>query len=72
MPSDFIANNIQQGCQMVYFQTKNPNLGKFRRVLQWTIRVYFMTIRYTLRPFAIFYAHLLHFLVIWYILSRFW
>jgi hypothetical protein len=22
-------------CQMVYFQTKNPNLGKFWRVLQW-------------------------------------
>jgi hypothetical protein len=24
-----------QGCQMVCFQTKNPNLGKFWRVLQW-------------------------------------
>jgi hypothetical protein len=23
-----------QGCQMVYFQTKNPNLGKFVSVLQ--------------------------------------
>jgi tRNA(Met) C34 N-acetyltransferase TmcA len=22
-----------QGCQMVYFQTKNPNLGKFWRIL---------------------------------------
>jgi hypothetical protein len=24
-----------QGCQMVYLQNKNPNLGKFWRVLQW-------------------------------------
>jgi hypothetical protein len=33
-----------QGCQMVCFQTKNPDLGKFWRVLQWKILVYFMTI----------------------------
>jgi hypothetical protein len=26
-----------QGCQMVYFQTKNPNLGKFWSVFQWKI-----------------------------------
>jgi hypothetical protein len=26
---------FEQGCQMVYFQTKNPNLGKFGRVLKW-------------------------------------
>jgi hypothetical protein len=24
-----------QGCQMVYFQTKNPNLGRFWRALDW-------------------------------------
>jgi hypothetical protein len=24
----------QQGCQMVYFQTKNPDLGKFWRALE--------------------------------------
>jgi hypothetical protein len=23
------------GCQMVYFQAKNPNLGKFWRALDW-------------------------------------
>jgi hypothetical protein len=23
----------QQGCQMIYFQTQNPNLGEFSRVL---------------------------------------
>jgi hypothetical protein len=26
--------SLHQGCQMVYFQTKNHNLGKFSRVLQ--------------------------------------
>jgi hypothetical protein len=26
---------------MVYFITKNPNLGKFRRALEWKILVYF-------------------------------
>jgi hypothetical protein len=32
---------------MVYFQTENPNLGKFWRVLQWKMLVYFMYIWYT-------------------------
>jgi hypothetical protein len=36
-----------QGCQMVYFQTKNPNWGKLWRVLQWKLLVYFPTIWYT-------------------------
>jgi hypothetical protein len=44
-----------QGCQMIYFQTKNPNLGKFWRVLQWKMSVY------------VFYEHLvsLYFMDIW-------
>jgi hypothetical protein len=25
---------VEQGCQMVYFQTKNPNLGKFWRGME--------------------------------------
>jgi hypothetical protein len=25
---------VEHGCQMVYFQTKNPNLGKFWSALQ--------------------------------------
>jgi hypothetical protein len=33
-----------QGCQMVYFQTKNPNLGKFWRALDRKILIYFMAI----------------------------
>jgi hypothetical protein len=27
------GHNFEQGCQMVCFQTKNPNLGKFWRIL---------------------------------------
>jgi hypothetical protein len=39
---------FQQGCQMVYFKTKNSNLGIFWRVLEWTM--------YILRPFGIIYG----------------
>jgi hypothetical protein len=44
--------------QMVCFQTKNPNLGKFWRVLQWKMMVYFMDTWSNLRSFVIFYGHL--------------
>jgi hypothetical protein len=48
---------------MVCFQTKNPNLGKFWRVLQWKILVYLMVdhlcyfteIGNILWPFGIFF-----------------
>jgi hypothetical protein len=60
-----------QGCQMVCFQTKNLNLGKFLGVLQWKILVYFMTICSILRPFEIFYGHLVYFTAIWNILWPF-
>jgi hypothetical protein len=53
-----------QGCQMVYFQTKNPKLGKFWRVLQRKILIHFMFIWYI-------YSHSVHFIVIWYIFPRF-
>jgi hypothetical protein len=46
---------------MVCFQTKNPNLGKFWRVLLWKILVYFMTIWSTLQPLEIFYGHFVFF-----------
>jgi hypothetical protein len=29
---------------MVYFQTKNPNLGKFWRAIDWKMFIYFMDI----------------------------
>jgi hypothetical protein len=34
----------QQGCQMVYFQTENPNLGKYWNALDWKMLIYFMFI----------------------------
>jgi hypothetical protein len=63
---------------MVSFQTKNPNLGKFRRVLDWKMLIhimtiwkillhlgYFMTIWKILLTFGIFYEHLENFTDIW-------
>jgi hypothetical protein len=41
---------------MVYFQTKNPKLGKFWRVLQWKILVYFTDNRSIFLPLDIFYG----------------
>jgi hypothetical protein len=52
---------------MVCFQTKNPNLGKFWKYLQWKILVYFMTIWSIFRPCCIFYRIVAYFVVIWYI-----
>jgi hypothetical protein len=50
----------EQGCQSVYFQTENPNLGKFWGALQWKLLLYLMPILeyftaiwYILRPFGI-------------------
>jgi hypothetical protein len=65
------SEDMDQGCQMVCFQTKNPDLGKFWRVLLWKILVYFMTIWYILRPLEIIYGHLVYFVVIWNIFPRF-
>jgi hypothetical protein len=56
---------------MVYFQTKNPNLGKFWRALHWKRLVYFMAIWNILRTFGIFYDHLVLFVFIRYISSGF-
>jgi hypothetical protein len=53
---------------MVSFRTKNPNLGKFRRVLQWKMLVYFMDIWSTFRACVIFYGHLVYVPSFWYIL----
>jgi hypothetical protein len=56
---------------MVCFQTQNPNLGKFWRVLLLKILVYFMTIWSILGPLEIFHGHLVYFVVIWYIFPHF-
>jgi hypothetical protein len=47
-----------QGCQMVYFQTKNPNLGKYWRALEWDMLGYFMPVWTTVLPYDINYGHL--------------
>jgi hypothetical protein len=46
---------------MVHLQTKNPNLGKFWKALDWKMLKYFMAIWNILRTFPIFYDHLAHF-----------
>jgi hypothetical protein len=52
---------------MVYFQTTNPNLGKFGMSLEWKMLVYFMTIWNIYEPLGILYGCLVWFVVIWYI-----
>jgi hypothetical protein len=49
------------GCQMVRFQTKNTDLGKFWRVLRWKMLVYFMAIWHILRLFGIIRVNLVYF-----------
>jgi hypothetical protein len=56
-----------QGCQMVCFQTKNPNLGKFLRAWQWKMLAYFIDTWSILRSFVMFYGYLVQFVEIWYI-----
>jgi hypothetical protein len=53
------------------FKTKNPNLVKFWRILQWKMMVYFMGTWSISPSFVIFYGHLESCVVIWYIFSRF-
>jgi hypothetical protein len=56
---------LEQGCQMVCFQTKNPNLGKLWRFLQSKTLAYFVTILVCLTAIGT----ILYF--IWYILWSF-
>jgi hypothetical protein len=46
---------------MVYFNTKNRNLGIFWRALEWQTLVYFMTTCNILWPFGIIYGRLVYF-----------
>jgi hypothetical protein len=45
---------VIQGCQMVCLQTKNSNLGKFWRALEW-------------ENVDVIYGHLVYFMALWYI-----
>jgi hypothetical protein len=58
---------VGQGCQMVYFQSKNPKLGIWQWVLQWEMLVYFRDIWSILRQVDIFQGHFVFLMVIWYI-----
>jgi hypothetical protein len=53
-----------QGCQMVCFQTKNHNLRKFWRALDWIMFIYFIAIWNSL--WSLGYC-----VTIWYILYSF-
>jgi hypothetical protein len=67
----FECQECLQGCQMVYFQTKNPNLGNYWSALDWNTLVYFTAVWSTLRIFGILFGDLVHFVFIWYIFSSF-
>jgi hypothetical protein len=66
-----IGRNGVQGCQMAFFETNNSDLGKFWRVLQWKMVVYYLAIRSIFRLYRILCGHLVYFMVIWYIFFRF-
>jgi hypothetical protein len=54
----------KQGCQMVYFQTKNPTLSKFWKALEWKRLVFSMpniSQLVNLWPFGNLAANLVHF-----------
>jgi hypothetical protein len=68
----FCGQCLYQGCQMVSFQTKNINLGKFWRAIDWKMFMYFMAIWNILQTFWIFYDHLVHFMFIFGPFFRFW
>jgi hypothetical protein len=58
---------------MVYFQTKNTNLGKFLRLLQWKMLVYNMAIRSILGHFGKFLVYLWlfgNFFPFWYVVTK--
>jgi hypothetical protein len=64
----------EQGCQMVGFQNKNPNLGQSWRVLARLENVYIFYGHleyFFIWRFGIFYDPLVHFVFIWYIFSGF-
>jgi hypothetical protein len=52
---------------MVYFQTQNPNWGKFWRALDLEMLIYFTAICNILRTHGIFFDHLIYFVFIRYI-----
>jgi hypothetical protein len=66
-PALYVNTHSCLSCQMVYFQTKNPTMGKRFRALYWKMLIYLVPIWNILLTFWIFYDHLLYFLFIGYI-----
>jgi hypothetical protein len=62
MTCDVTMCGVGQGCQMVYFQTKNPNLGIFWRDLN------IEDVGLFYGPLGLFYCNLVYILAFWYIL----
>jgi hypothetical protein len=60
MASLSMCHSTNQGCQMVYFQTKNPSLGKFLRAIDWKMLIYFKDIWNILWTFGIYYDPSVH------------
>jgi hypothetical protein len=46
---------------MVYFQTRNPNLGNFWSAFYWKMLEYFIVIRHISRIFGILFGHMVYF-----------
>jgi hypothetical protein len=67
-----------QDCQIVYFKTKNPNLGVYWRALECKMFVYFTAIWYNLLSLGIIYVwsfgivsgHLVYFSLLWYVWTK--
>jgi hypothetical protein len=57
--NNLMLHTLKQGCQMVYFQNKSPNLVKFWRALEWKRLAY------------VFFGQLEYLSDIWYILWLF-
>jgi hypothetical protein len=57
--------SLNQGCQMVCFQTKYTHLGKFWRAFDGKMFIYLMAIWNILQAFGIFYGVLVDFVFIW-------
>jgi hypothetical protein len=65
-----LSETFNQGCQIVYFQTKNPNLGILGG--PWNVFVFYDHLEY-LRPFGIIYGRLWSFGIFfpyWYIWTK--
>jgi hypothetical protein len=64
------------GCQMVYFHSKNPNLGNLESLEMENIGIFYGRLEHFTAVFGIFIAiwyfcgHLVYFSQLWYIVSR--